>query len=53
MPDQLEIFPAMAYVDLSHGMTARSTRSKAPPQRRKTIALYQSNDRLSIAQTIT
>jgi hypothetical protein len=49
---QLDLFPAMEYVDLSHGMTARSTRTK-DPKRRKTIALYQSNDRPSTAQTYT
>ena len=26
--EQIELFPAMEYVDLSHGMTARSTKSK-------------------------
>jgi hypothetical protein len=50
---QLELFPALAYVDLSLGMTARSTRSKTPPKRRKAIAPAKENDRLSIAQTYT
>ena len=51
--EQIELFPAMEYVDLSHGMTARSTRSKTPTKRRKqspstkvTIALQASRTRL-------
>gem|GEM_PF-2980032 len=35
MFEQIALFPAVAYVDLSHGMTARSTRSKTPPKREK------------------
>ena len=31
MNDQSELFPATQYVDLSHGMTARSTRRKQLP----------------------
>ena len=52
MPDQLDLFPAVAYVDLSHGMTARSTRSKTPPKRRRATAVPSKEcDRPSAAQT--
>jgi hypothetical protein len=47
MPEQFELFPAVEYVDLSHGMTARSTRSKTPPNAKRRSP-RPSNDRLYI-----
>ena len=41
MDNQAELFPAMEYVDLSFGMTARSTRRKQPPK--KSDRFYKNN----------
>ena len=37
MDKQAELFPAMEYVDLAFGMTARSTRRKQPPTKRRSL----------------
>jgi hypothetical protein len=47
MTKQIELFNPLEFIDLTHGMTPRSTRRKQP-KHRKTIALLQSNDRPSV-----
>lgn len=45
--EQLALFNPLEFIDLTHGMTPRSTCRKQP-KHRKTIALLQSNDRPSV-----
>ena len=51
--EQIELFPAVGYVDRSHGMTARSTRFKTPPKHRKAIASSKNAIALQTPKTLT
>jgi hypothetical protein len=49
MHEQTELFPAVEYVELSHGMTDKSTkRKKRSPSRKETIAFFNARKLLKI-----